>query len=166
MLSYYRLSRFRPVSLFRAMADIAADPNVLDQPLTKSAQKKEAKRLEKEAKLAAKPPKASPSDNPKKQKEKKEKGQDVDLSYVETTPKGEKKGTLSLVFSMLTPLTNYYKKIYQSRWQQDTTPLLSSQRGTTGGTLRDFSSQSTGLPLKHLPITMRNYLSSPCLHPM
>ncbi len=81
------------------MADIAADPNVLDQPLTKSAQKKEAKRLEKEAKLAAKAPKASPSDNPKKQKEKKEKEQDVDLSYVDTTPKGEKKGTPS--FSVL-----------------------------------------------------------------
>ena len=71
------------------MADI--DPNNVRDPNSKSAQKKEAKRLEREAKLAAKTAKApaAPSSD-KKPKEKKEK--DVEEPFVDTTPKGEKKG--------------------------------------------------------------------------
>jgi len=71
------------------MADI--DPNNVRDPNSKSAQKKEAKRLEREAKLAAKTAKApaAPSSD-KKPKEKKEK--DVEEPFVNTTPKGEKKG--------------------------------------------------------------------------
>jgi len=58
--------------------------------------KKEAKRLEKEAKLAAKAAKVGPTPaaasdkKPKAEKEKKEK--DVEQPFVNTTPKGEKKG--------------------------------------------------------------------------
>ncbi|KAF4622017.1 hypothetical protein D9613_009170 [Agrocybe pediades] len=74
------------------MADIV-DPNNVRDPNSKSAAKKEAKRLEKEAKLAAKAAKAGPAaasdKKPKAEKEKKEK--DVEQPFVNTTPKGEKK---------------------------------------------------------------------------
>lgn len=74
------------------MADIAANASLVGQPLTKSAQKREAKRLEKEAKLAAKAPRAAPSsENAKKQKEKKDRDKEQD-EYIDITPKGEKKG--------------------------------------------------------------------------
>lgn len=55
--------------------------------------KKEAKRLEKEAKLAAKAAKAIVKGPvvDKKQKEKKEK-KDVEKPFVNTTPPGQKKG--------------------------------------------------------------------------
>lgn len=62
-------------------------------PTTKSAAKKEAKRLEKEAKLAAKVAKQPQSSNgEKKQKVDKDKT-DVDAPFVNVTPKGEKKGS-------------------------------------------------------------------------
>lgn len=59
--------------------------------ITKSAAKKEAKRIEKELKLAAKIPKSTTT---KKEKDnKKEKDKDVlDSPYINTTPKGDKKG--------------------------------------------------------------------------
>lgn len=60
--------------------------------ITKSAAKKEAKRLEKEVKLAAKIPKSTTAKPATKEKEKKEKDKDVDTPFVNTTPKGEKKG--------------------------------------------------------------------------
>ena len=56
--------------------------------ITKSAAKKEAKRLEKEIKLATKIPKATAT----KEKEKKEKDKDVETAFINTTPKGDKKG--------------------------------------------------------------------------
>ena len=61
---------------------------------TKSAAKKEAKRLEKEAKLAAKAakqPSTPPTNGEKKQRVDKDK-KDTDDVFVNTTPKGEKKG--------------------------------------------------------------------------
>ncbi len=65
-------------------------------PTTKSAAKKEAKRLEKEAKLAAKvakqPPFTPSSNGEKKQKADKDK-KDGDAPFVNVTPKGEKKGS-------------------------------------------------------------------------
>lgn len=62
--------------------------------ITKSAAKKEAKRLEKEARLAAKIPKSAASKSTTKEKEKKEKDKDVDTPFINTTPKGDKKGYL------------------------------------------------------------------------
>lgn len=88
-----RLNRFRFIAIAgcRAMSAPA--------PTTKSAAKKEAKRLEKEAKLAAKvvnQPPSTPSSNgekrPKADKDKK----DGDAPYVNTTPKGGKKGLYSI----------------------------------------------------------------------
>lgn len=62
------------------------------------AAKKEAKRLEKEAKLAAKaskaPASAAAGEGKKAKAEKKEK--EVEPEFVNTTPKGEKKGARSL----------------------------------------------------------------------
>ena len=84
-----RLNRFRFIAIAgcRAMSAPA--------PPTKSAAKKEAKRLEKEAKLAAKvanQPPSTPSSNSEK-KPKVEKDKKVgDVPYVNTTPKGGKKG--------------------------------------------------------------------------
>ncbi|KIL58640.1 hypothetical protein M378DRAFT_188200 [Amanita muscaria Koide BX008] len=65
----------------------------MSAPATKSAAKKEAKRLEKEAKLAAKAakqPSTPPINGEKKQKVDKDK-KDDDVVFVNTTPKGEKK---------------------------------------------------------------------------
>ncbi|RDB22412.1 Valine--tRNA ligase [Hypsizygus marmoreus] len=59
-------------------------------PNSKSAAKKEAKRLEKEAKLAAKAAKAIPSAD-KKPKAEKAKKEDTDAPFVNLTPVGEKK---------------------------------------------------------------------------
>ena len=84
-----RLNRFRFISIVgcRAMSAPA--------PTTKSAAKKEAKRLEKEAKLAAKvanqPPSTPSSNGGKKLKVDKDK-KDEDAPYVNTTQKGRKKG--------------------------------------------------------------------------
>ncbi|KIK07612.1 hypothetical protein K443DRAFT_673192 [Laccaria amethystina LaAM-08-1] len=69
------------------MADIV-DPNNVRDPNSKSAAKKEAKRLEKEAKLAAKSAKAAPSAEKKVKAVKKD---DTEAPFVNTTPKGEKK---------------------------------------------------------------------------
>jgi valyl-tRNA synthetase len=64
----------------------------MSTPIPKSAAKKEAKRLEKEAKFAAKASKQAPTpSNEKKQKLDKEKKEN-DPPFVNTTPKGEKKG--------------------------------------------------------------------------
>ncbi|KAG6874009.1 hypothetical protein C0995_007966 [Termitomyces sp. Mi166 len=60
-------------------------------PTTKSAAKKEAKRLEKEAKLAAKAAKAAPNAEKKAKAEKAKKDDAADVPFVNTTPKGEKK---------------------------------------------------------------------------
>ncbi|CAA7269360.1 unnamed protein product [Cyclocybe aegerita] len=76
------------------MADAAPiDPNNVRDPNSKSAAKKEAKRLEKEAKLAAKAAKnpATPASDKKPKAEKKEKEKDVEEPFVNTTPKGDKK---------------------------------------------------------------------------
>ena len=64
--------------------------------------KKEAKRLEKEAKLAAKAaktPVGSAEDGKKLKAEKKEK--EVEPEYVNTTPKGQKKGAKTTLLSHL-----------------------------------------------------------------
>ena len=65
----------------------------MSTPIPKSAAKKEAKRLEKEARFAAKAAKQAPtpSNGEKKQKLDKEKKEN-DAPFVNTTPKGEKKG--------------------------------------------------------------------------
>lgn len=64
----------------------------MSTPIPKSAVKKEAKRLEKEAKFAAKAAKQAPTpSNEKKTKLDKEKKEN-DPPFVNTTPKGEKKG--------------------------------------------------------------------------
>ncbi|KAF8175785.1 tRNA synthetases class I-domain-containing protein [Pholiota molesta] len=69
------------------------DPNNVRDPNSKSAAKKEAKRLEKEAKLAAKaakaPAAAAAGEGKKAKAEKKEK--EVEPEFVNTTPKGQKK---------------------------------------------------------------------------
>ncbi|KAF9523002.1 tRNA synthetases class I-domain-containing protein [Crepidotus variabilis] len=116
LLAARRAYRFRSprFAFYRNMADIGADPNVIDQPITKSAQKKEAKRLEKEAKLAAKVAKApaagSASASGKVTKEKKEKVKDVEEAFVNTTPKGEKK-------DMSQPMSAAYNPIaVESAW--------------------------------------------------
>ena len=66
------------------------------QPTVRSAAKKEAKRLEKKAKLAAKAVKAavtpSSGGGEKKAKGKKEKAEEEDAPFVNSTPKGHKKG--------------------------------------------------------------------------
>ena len=64
--------------------------------ITKSAAKKEAKRLEKELKLATKVPKSTAATT--KEKEKKEKDKDIDTPFINTTPKGDKKGCHRLYF--------------------------------------------------------------------
>jgi valyl-tRNA synthetase len=56
--------------------------------------KKEAKRLEKEAKLAAKAAKAAPV-TPAGEKKAKEKSSKSEEAFVNTTPKGEKKGAFT-----------------------------------------------------------------------
>lgn len=64
--------------------------------------KKEAKRLEREAKLAAKAAKqtvVAAATGEKKAKEKKERKEEEDVPFVNTTPKGEKKGTLCTLSS-------------------------------------------------------------------
>ncbi|KDR72774.1 hypothetical protein GALMADRAFT_252030 [Galerina marginata CBS 339.88] len=75
------------------MADTPIDPNNVRDPNSKSAAKKEAKRLEKEAKLAAKVAKApaAPSADKKPKADKEKKKDDVEEPFVNTTPKGHKK---------------------------------------------------------------------------
>ena len=64
-------------------------PEASTAPTTKSAAKKEAKRLEKEAKLAAKALKTAAAPKSTKEKAKKEKADEQE--FVNTTPAGEKK---------------------------------------------------------------------------
>ncbi|KAG5652557.1 hypothetical protein H0H81_004566 [Sphagnurus paluster] len=75
------------------MADSTNPPLNADapNPNSKSAAKKEAKRLEKEAKLAAKVAKAAPSTDKKPKAEKAKKDDGSDAPFVNITPKGEKK---------------------------------------------------------------------------
>ncbi|KAJ6580851.1 tRNA synthetases class I-domain-containing protein [Mycena capillaripes] len=71
------------------MSTIATPPDDAPNPNSKSAAKKEEKRLEKAAKLAAKTAKTVASTGDKKVKEKEKK--DVEAPFVNTTPSGEKK---------------------------------------------------------------------------
>ena len=61
-------------------------------PITKSAAKKEAKHLKNDVKLTAKIPKSTTAKPAIKEKEEKEKDKDVDTPFINTTPKGKKKG--------------------------------------------------------------------------
>ena len=76
--------------------------------------KKEAKRLEKEAKLAAKAAKATVAnaigvgDKKVKDKAQKEKKDEVEVPFVNTTPKGHKKGKCVSVCSVFIELTRKF----------------------------------------------------------
>ncbi|KAF8966826.1 tRNA synthetases class I-domain-containing protein [Flammula alnicola] len=83
------------------------DPNNVRDPNSKSAAKKEAKRLEREAKLAAKaakapPPGAASADGKKPKAEKKEK--EIEPEFVNTTPKGAKKDLSEAMAAGYNPL--------------------------------------------------------------
>ncbi|TFY51713.1 hypothetical protein EVG20_g10870, partial [Dentipellis fragilis] len=88
----------------------SATPNIDGaNPITKSAAKKEAKRLEKEAKLAAKQTKSganTPTGEKKAKAEKKK--EEEEPPFVNTTPKGEKKGAF---LDMSQPMANGYNPI-------------------------------------------------------
>ncbi|KAG6845865.1 hypothetical protein H0H87_002556 [Tephrocybe sp. NHM501043] len=74
-----------------ASQDAVANADGTVTPTTKSAAKKEAKRLEKEAKLAAKIAKAAPNTEKKVKAEKAKKDDGADVPFVNSTPKGDKK---------------------------------------------------------------------------
>lgn len=82
--------------------------------------KKEAKRLEREAKLAAKPVKAAVTPNSSEKKQKEAKNSKTDDVYVDNTPKGEKKGraVISKVVSLIS------SQICPSPWPPVTTHSL------------------------------------------
>ncbi|KAJ7846289.1 tRNA synthetases class I-domain-containing protein [Mycena leptocephala] len=93
MPAFHRLIKLsllprRPVVLSR-MSTIATPPGDAPNPNSKSAAKKEEKRLEKAAKLAAKNAKTVASTGDKKVKEKEKKEEEA--PFVNTTPPGEKK---------------------------------------------------------------------------
>lgn len=69
-------------------------------PTTKAAAKKEAKRLEREVKSAAKvanQPSSTPSSNGEKRPKAAKDKKDEDVPFVNTTPKGDKKGLSFIV---------------------------------------------------------------------
>ena len=126
--------------------------------------KKEAKRLEKEAKLAAKAAKAVATTTPAGEKKVKEKAaKDEVAPFVNTTPKGQKKGefvlhwtdawsycirrTLALgieweLFSTERHAHSLPLQICRGPWLQDTIRLLSKPPGTIGGSSKVSSSRS------------------------
>lgn len=113
--------------------------------------KKEAKRLEKEAKLAAKAAKAIVKGPvvDKKQKEKKEK-KDVEKPFVNTTPPGQKKGAYYQLLLLSNSFLLTVMKICLSRCRVDTIQLLLNRRGMSGGMLKVF------LHLKPSPMALSN----------
>ena len=79
--------------------------------------KKEAKRLEKEAKLAAKTAKAPTATKPKAEKEK-PKEKEIEQPFVNTTPKGHKKGSFrSTSTIILLTIANRHVRAHGSRLQ-------------------------------------------------
>lgn len=115
--------------------------------------KKEAKRLEKEAKLAAKHVKqaANTPAGEKKAKAEKEK-KEQEPAFVNTTPKGEKKGAISSPSFLL---RNNAPQTCLSPWQVGTIQLRSNLLGTTGGRPRASSSlrpRRMAQPKKRAPL--------------
>ena len=94
--------------------------------------KKEAKRLEKEAKLAAESAKtpSTPMGEKKAKIEKAKKAEDA--SFVNITPKGEKKGK-HLAFFTASYLLNYLHQISPSQWLMVIIQLRLNLPGMTGG---------------------------------
>jgi hypothetical protein len=86
------------------------------------AAKKEAKRLEKEAKLAAKAAKGPAAVDKKAKVDKAKKDdRDAETGFVNTTPKGEKKGMCNSI--QLLTCTNLWKlQISRCLWQLATIP--------------------------------------------
>ncbi|KAJ7230406.1 tRNA synthetases class I-domain-containing protein [Mycena pura] len=96
MRGFHRLIKLsflprRPVVLLSRMSTVSTPPGDAPIPTSKSAAKKEEKRLEKAAKFAAKNAKTSVSSGNKNPKEKEKEKKDVEPAFVNTTPMGEKK---------------------------------------------------------------------------
>jgi hypothetical protein len=84
--------------------------------------KKEAKRLEKETKLAAKAAKGPVAAEKKVKIDKAKSGRDVDVEFVNTTPKGEKKGTFLPSSYLRTSQSLQITQTSRSQWHLDTIP--------------------------------------------
>lgn len=112
------------------MSSAAKVANNTPDPNSKSALKKEAKRLEKEAKLAAKAVKAAVA-APSEKKEKEKKKKEEDAPFVNTTPKGEKKDMSQPMSAGYNPAqveSAWYdwwhaKGFFKPQYQQDGSPL-------------------------------------------
>ncbi|KAJ7498074.1 tRNA synthetases class I-domain-containing protein [Mycena galericulata] len=105
----------RPTILLSRMSTVATPPGDAPNPNSKSAAKKEEKRLEKAAKLAAKNAKtvATPGTDKKvKEKEKK----DVEPPFVNTTPMGEKKDLSQPMAAGYNPIA--VESAWYDWWQQ------------------------------------------------
>ncbi len=111
--------------------------------LLQCTEKKLAKKKENEARLALKAAKAAKAAatapaGDKKAKKEKEKDKEDEAPFVNTTPKGDKKGAQPPAITYH-PASHHAHKTSRSRWPAATTQLLSKLPGTTGGTLRATS---------------------------
>ncbi|KAJ7147637.1 tRNA synthetases class I-domain-containing protein [Mycena crocata] len=119
MRGFHRLIKLsllprRPAALSR-MSTIATPPGDAPIPNSKSAAKKEEKRLEKAAKLAAKNAKTVASAGADKKVKEKEK-KDVEPPFVNTTPKGEKKDLSQPMAAGYNPIA--VESAWYDWWQQ------------------------------------------------
>ncbi|KAJ7714328.1 tRNA synthetases class I-domain-containing protein [Mycena olivaceomarginata] len=103
------------VFLCRTMATVSTPTGDAPAPTTKSAAKKEEKRLEKAAKLAAKTAKNVPNAGDKKVKEKEKK--EVEAPFVNKTPKGEKKDLTEPMAAGYNPIA--VESAWYDWWQKE-----------------------------------------------
>ncbi|KAJ7803219.1 tRNA synthetases class I-domain-containing protein [Mycena olivaceomarginata] len=109
--------RQRPPLVFlrRTMATVSTPTGDAPAPTTKSAAKKEEKRLEKAAKLAAKTAKNVPNAGDKKVKEKEKK--EVEAPFVNKTPMGEKKDLTEPMAAGYNPIA--VESAWYDWWQKE-----------------------------------------------